>query len=426
MKELICCGQPVAKSQSKATKIYTIACLKCGKSGAGSTAEIAERDFESTGTTAVAVLAPTKVSQLPAYMASRMSDLREVAVPFLSNDRPALTRLVKNNVRYVMLQKTEAMNKVWQTPEGQESIVHAMEEALSLGSELGKTGSLVPFGGTVEFIPAIEAYEFALTNGANPPFGWVQIDMIHENDISVIQRVNGEFACSVKPGRPRGDLLQVAVYGHSNRLRHVIGEVYDVDRLLEKARVHSTSYQYYLQDKAAFEMARTEGKLKVDGGREYVEKTMHKRGGDTWIKKIFGDDITNPYEGADQPEMLRKAAGKSFLGKYARVRNSEAAMDEVAGEPDVETVVEASIDAAFSAFDTTKTPPPKAAPEPDPDPEPEPEPDEPTDAELAEELGQGEEPEEEEAQSGPSLMDQVKAKVGAKKEAPVKEELDIF
>lgn len=27
--------------------------------------------------------------------------------------------------------------------------------------------------------------------------------------------------------------------------------------------------------------------------------------------------------------MLRKAAGKSFLGKYAKVRNSEAAMHEV-------------------------------------------------------------------------------------------------
>ncbi len=51
--------------------------------------------------------------------------------------------------------------------------------------------------------------------------------------------------------------------------------------------------------------------------------------------------------------MLRKAAGKSFLGKYAKVRNSEAAMEEVKGTPEseVEATIDRSLDAAFSVME---------------------------------------------------------------------------
>ncbi len=64
---------------------------------------------------------------------------------------------------------------------------------------------------------------------------------------------------------------------------------------------------------------------------------MFKKGGGTWVKKIFREDITNPYDGADRPEMLRKVAGKSFLQPYMRVRNSTAAMDELStGDGDCE------------------------------------------------------------------------------------------
>ena len=44
-----------------------------------------------------------------------------------------------------------------------------------------------------------------------------------------------------------------------------------------------------------------------------MEKKIPKNDGSTWNKKIYGDDITNPYDGPDRPEMLKKSAGKSPL-----------------------------------------------------------------------------------------------------------------
>jgi 3-hydroxyacyl-CoA dehydrogenase len=83
---------------------------------------------------------------------------------------------------------------------------------------------------------------------------------------------------------------------------------------------------------------------------------MYKKGGGNWTKKLYEDEIANPYQGADQPEMLRKAAGKSFLGKYARVRNAEAAMDEVSGsdEKQVGKMVDATIEAAFANMEVKR------------------------------------------------------------------------
>jgi len=355
--ELTCCGEPVAKSKSKATNVFTMSCTKCSNMGAGKTAEEAVANFEAnlSGAPRVPALA-TNASQLPTYMASRMNELASIAVPFVGRDRPALTRLVKSNIRYVMKQDSNAFKDCWKTAEGQESIVFAIEEALGLGCELGKMGSLVPFGGAVEFIPGIEAFTFALTNGGNPPFSWIAIDLIYKNDIRKVFRVDGVFHCEVTPGIPRGELQAIAVYGHNNRLGHTVGEVYDKDRLLAKAKIHSQSYRYYLDDATTFKRMRTEGKLKTENGREYAVKVMHKKGGGTWDKKLFLDDINNPYEGADQPEMLRKAAGKSFLISYARVRNAEAAIQESAGDS-VEDVVDASINVAFGTLDAAPTEP---------------------------------------------------------------------
>ena len=377
---VLCCGKPAVKRHSVSAGIYTVKCEVCGRTAQSNTADGAVNQFkadsarpepEAIVTTAVSV--PTSASNLPGYMASRMSDLAHIAVPFVGRNQSALTRLVKNTLRYVMSQTGSTWDRVWGSLEGQESIVHGIEEALSLGASMPEMGYLVPFGAVVEFIPKVEAYEFALTNGANPPFAWVQIDMIHKNDIRKLSRANGEFSCEIEPGIPRGELIAVAVYGYNNRLRHVIGEVYDVGRLLGKAELHSSSYKYYLQDRQAFAMARTEGKLKMDGTREYMEKTMFKKGGGQWTKKLYEDEITNPYEGADQPEMLRKAAGKSFLGKYARVRNAESAMDEVSGtdEKQVSKLVDATIDAAFANMDAPSAPQPKPRPKAKPAPEPE-------------------------------------------------------
>ncbi len=348
-------------------------------------------------------IAPKRPADLAKFFAENLAQMADIATPIVGRDRPALTRLIKNNIRYVMTIKSPAFAKCWTSSEGQESIVFAIEEALALGAELGKMGSLVPFGGICEFIPAVEAFEFALTNGADPPFKDIQIEMIHASDIKKISRINGEFSCQIEIGIPRGDLVSVVVYG-KQRNGKVVGEVYDKERLLEKAKIHSSSYRYYLQNLAGFEMARTEGRISVDtSGREYAdvkvdkgedkyaeqdrqafekaeaagelkkdgkgdyaENVLNKKDGSTWTKKIYRsaiedgfelkrvyrDELSNPYDGADQPEMLRKAAGKSFLGKYVRVRNSEAAIEETRGGSDANAVAGAAIDAAFDAMPT--------------------------------------------------------------------------
>lgn len=405
-KIMYCCDQKARKAKTPDGLFY-IHCSVCNKRAEGKTAGEAEKQFEALQEHAPVNNLPSTVAQLPKYMVSRLEEIAALTVPFVARDKPALTRLLKNNMRHIMLRsKDQKFAEVWQTAEGVESIVFAIEEAMALGAELGKMGSVVPFGSTVEFIPAIEAYEFALTNGGSPPFRWIQIDMIHENDICKISRINGEFTCSIKPGIPRGELVSVAVYGHNNRLGHVIGELYDRERLLGKAERHSSSYKAYLRDLHAFRQARTEQRtafikgreyavvkiasdnadkyydqnlqqfkeaeaaktLKKDNKGEFAEITMNKKGGGTWNKKIYRsdmenpgteskklyfDEITNPYEGPDQPEMLRKAAGKSFLGKYAKVRNSEAAMEEVKGTPEseVEATIDRSLDAAFSVME---------------------------------------------------------------------------
>jgi len=347
--EIMCCGQPVRKQRYKDNGMFAIFCTKCRRYAEADSAEEVERQFLALSP--VPTL-PARPQDLPRYVASQVDELRQLTVPFVARDKPALTRLIKNNIRYVMGRKDEAFLKAWNTQEGQESIVYAIEEAMSLGAELGKTGSLVPFGSVVEFIPSVEAYEFALTNGASPPFAWIQINMIHEHDIHEISQINGEFSCKITPGVPRGELVAVAVYGHNNRLGKVIGEIYDKERLLEKARVHSASYQYYLKDRYAFDQARTEGQVKREGTREYITKAIPKRDGGTWNKKIYLDEISNPYEGADQPEMLRKAAGKSFLAKYVRVRNSEAAIQEVSGDDpgSIDAMIDRTLDAAMDTL----------------------------------------------------------------------------
>lgn len=372
------CGIAAKIEHNAAIGMYVGECSKCGRKVAGRTEDDAVSQFNGSPKPApnqakppkadktdakrtqkrtppptTAVGFPRSSNELPGYISSHMAEMRQVAIPFVANDKPALTRLVKNNLRYILIQSKDTLKKAWETPEGRESIVHALEESLTLAAELGRTGSLVPFRSVVEFIPAVEAYEFALCNGGNPPFRWIYIEAIHDNDVIDVGRVNGAFTCKVTPGRPRGELQQVAVYGHNNRLGIVVGELYDAERLLGKAKQHSSSYKYYLQDKAAFAMAVTEGKVKNEGGRPYTEKQMFKKGGGTWIKKLYEDEITNPYEGPDQPEMLRKAAGKSFLGKYARVRNSEAAMDEMKGTPEdkADALAGAAIDAAFEVVE---------------------------------------------------------------------------
>jgi hypothetical protein len=83
-----------------------------------------------------------------------------------------------------------------------------------------------------------------------------------------------------------------------------------------------------------FRQAQVEGKTKRQGDREYFVKTINKKDGGTWDKTIYLDELVNPYEGADQPEMLRKSAGKSFLNPYMKIRNSMSMAGEWDGEND--------------------------------------------------------------------------------------------
>ncbi len=426
---VLCCGKPVKKEFSREDNLYTVQCLSCGKWSGQVTMPAAMEAFKQLGKgkkTSTAPPKPTPQTQAPPprqqaqtkalvlnrdtfaeSMVSRMTKLSRLTVPFVGRNRPALERLVTNNLRYVLTNKDERFMKVWETQEGVESIAYGIEEALSLGSELGKTGHLVVYGSVVEFIPAVEAFEFALTAGPEPPFSGITIEVIHKNDIiKELYRDHGEYHCKVEHTLPRGAVIGVAVYGYNNRLGMVIGEDYDAERLLGKAERHSPGYKSYKRQADAFEYARTEQrvhtdaegreyamvefvsntedpyfeqnaerfreaekekKLKTDSKGEYAHVEIPKRDGGTFKKKIYRsvvengtemrhmyiDDLTNPYEGPDQAEMLRKTAGKSFLGKYAKVRNGEAAMDEVKkGDADAaEEMADRSINTAFENMD---------------------------------------------------------------------------
>ena len=296
-----------------------------------------------TQNTAIAVI-PKNPRELEIYFQSNQSHLIEITSPVIG-EKSAMLRLINNNMRYV--QNAKQLKEVWTSLEGQESIIHETEEAMMMGAELGKMGDLVPYGKTCEFIPSVEAYEFSLTNGKNAPFSNITIECIHENDDIKVGRKDGDFYIDFSFGIPRGEVKAVAVYGVLKKTGNITGELYDKERLMEKAEIHSVSYRYFLQDKNRAEQLRTEGKLKSLNGREYYEKEIPKKDGGSWKKKIFLDELSNPYEGADQPEMLRKTAGKSFMRKYARVRNSEAAMDEVRSH---KKAVERSFDLADGQF----------------------------------------------------------------------------
>lgn len=367
-----CCNQEVKKAKETGdggTTKYTIWCESCGRIGTGATVKESEEAFDSWGETAptagttnkiapvhqqASVTPPNNPKNLPAYIAAKTGELATITAPFMRSDRTAFSLMVKKNTRYVMSQDSSQWKEAWSTPEGQESIVAAMEEAFMLGATLPDMGCIIPFGGIVEFIPAVEAYSFAATTGGNSPFVDLNIESVYKNDIVNVSRTAGEFAIDFKKiGVPRGEIIAVAVYGKLRSTGKVVGELYEAARLLEKATTHSASYRAYMSDLAAFEELRVSGKLKKEGGRDYMEKTMFKKGGNgTWVKKIYREDITNPYDGADRPEMLRKVAGKSFLQPFMRVRNSTAAMDELAestssGEPADE--LDAVLDAALQA-----------------------------------------------------------------------------
>jgi len=344
LKNLICCGTGVNSDDSaRYGELDGVGlwCDVCGKRAFGIDRETAIDEYKkiqngkanSTSMNKPNQNAPAVRTGIPrnpdelAVMIKSDERIIEVISPILSGNKSSIDQVVSNNLRYIV--NAKQLEKVWKTPAGAQSIVRSVEDAFSMGAELGKMGDIVPYGETCEFIPTVEAYVFSLTNGKNAPFENIEIELVHEKDDARISRKDGNFSIDLEMGIPRGEVVAVAVYGFSPRTGKVEGEVYDKERLMKKAREHSTSYRYFLNDVAMSETMRSEGKISTENGREYFIKKMFKKGGGSWDKKVFIDEMTNPYAGADQPEMLRKIAGKSFLRKYQRVRNSEAAMDEV-------------------------------------------------------------------------------------------------
>jgi hypothetical protein len=330
-----CCNKQIKiNRQTSGEKLYWMQCELCGKKGKGKTQKDAENAFReskpanATPQSNAYQLQPIPKNNLMQWSQANMPALMNQSAQFI--DKPETRRMIESNIRYITNLKGKAWDKIWSTPEGQESISHALSEANYYAATLGKMGDLVPFGSTCEFIASVECFKFALETGKNAPFKDINILLVHEHDTDRDAGIeNGNFYIKFKHGFPRGEVIAVAVYGTRTDTGNVVGEVYDVDRLMSKAEAHSAAYRGYLVDKQDFARMRSEGKLKTDStGREYMIKKINKRDGGVWDKKIYEYELINPYDGADRPEMLRKSAGKTFFRPYMKTRNAAAMADE--------------------------------------------------------------------------------------------------
>ena len=288
---------------------------------------------------------PKNGNELIKWSNDNMPALLERSSPVL--EKPATERMIKKNMRYIA--KHPGLEKIWKSTEGQESILHAYGESLEHAATMPEMGSIVPFGNYAEFVPSIECYLFLLGNGKNAPFEDINIVLIHENDKTNITQSDGVFNVEMQMGFPRGEIIAVAVYATRKDTGKRIGEVYDVERLMQKAFVHSAGYKKYILDKEDWSRMKAEGKLKKDhAGRYYMEKK-----GKYGDYKVYEHDIVNPYDGPDRPEMLKKAAGKSFFRPFMRTRNAMAMAEEwkEEDEKDVETVADNILQKASEQFE---------------------------------------------------------------------------
>lgn len=322
---LKCCNQPVGQKVLKNgnTGVW---CGVCGRQGQAKNINDA---FLLLAKSTPSIILPENASQLPVYVASHMNEIMALTAPFIKNDKPAFQRMITRNVRYIMNLKGDAWKKVWNNEEGRDSIIAGLEDAFIDGATFPEMASMVPMGNQGVYIPKIEALEFALTTGKNAPFEWIRIAMIYKNDIYKIHTVNGNYTVEVEENLPRTELIAVVPYGYNKKEKVVLGQLYDIGRIIEKAKNHSKSYKYYLNDLALYQKSRSEGTITIINGRETFKKTIFKSGGGSYEKDIYFDELISPWDGPNMPEMARKLAGKSFFGKDMKVRTSQAAMDEI-------------------------------------------------------------------------------------------------
>jgi len=293
-------------------------CKTCGIGGKGKDEKTASKNFMKNYENIIKnepiknenhqLTIPKNKNELLKWSNENMTELLTRSATFI--DKPATKRMIEKNIRYAM--KAD-LKGAWDTVDGQESIIDALTEAFEMGATLPEMGSIIPFGKTVELIPSINAFEFALTSGKNPPFKDIKIDAIYKNDQFEISRKNGNFSFELtKISFPRGEIIAIIVQATETETGNIIGEAFDEKRLMEKAERHSTSYKYYLSDMRALSEAKTNGK-------NFIEK---------WNKKFYENDIQNPYVGADKPEMLKKIAGKSFFRPFMKIRNARSFEEE--------------------------------------------------------------------------------------------------
>ena len=366
-----CCNQEVRKAKEPGdggTTKYTIWCESCGRIGTGSTVKESEEAFDSWGDTAPTTDTPNKIAPVHqqaskttergTYLINSLNNRGSIGLvaPFVQHDRPALKMMIDKNIRYAMGLNGEKWDQIWASEEGAESITFAVEEALLLGATMPDMGCILPFGTVAVFIPDVSAYQFAVTTGHSAPFDWFEITPLYQNDKYEINQSPGVFDFRItKISIPRGDVIGIVPHGKLRDGR-IVGKIYEKKELLEKAAEYSPGYKAHIQNVRDLENAKISGEMKKDpDGREYVVKHIEyiKNGQKkSFDKKVYFDESTSLYEGASSVDMLSKMAGKSFLRKFIKTRNSTAAMYELSestGSSEPADELDAVLDAALKA-----------------------------------------------------------------------------
>ena len=348
-----CCGQTL-KADKNSDGIFFYKCQKCGKTSTGKTpAEAAEKWDQGAGANTAISAIPATIFELRKWANGNINTLIQSSAAWLDADKnkPATRRMIRQNIEYII--DNTNLNDAWGTPEGRKSIIAALKESFYYGASMPDMGCVVPFGKKVEFIPDVETFKFALTTGDNAPFESLTIELVYDNDKVKCSRINGNFQVEFENIPPkRGNVRGVVVYGLNKVTGKIDGEMFDKDRLIEKAETHSAAYKSYLEEKNYAAHLQAEGKTKIKNGREYYIKTLNKKDGGTWDKEIYLDSITSPYVGSDQPEMLRKLAGKTFCRPFMKVRN---AMELAKEWSDEEYTVDSILDKAKEQVDVEET-----------------------------------------------------------------------
>ena len=296
----LCCNQELRKKVMHDG--IGLDCTICGKKGKGADEYKAYQLLLKSKPTqtpqilqaAPPMIRPVNAEQLPMYIAQNMQLIRDTAAPFVSRNKDAFTRMIKKNIRGVLLATAKAP-EVWKTPEGQASVIEALEDACSLGAIINETGYIVPFKNTVQFIPKKEAYEFALTHGKDAPLEWIEVTALYENDKYSMGNTKEEgfyFSLDEYGNPERGKVIQIIVQGYLKKRKRVIGEPFDVPRLLAKAQKHSRQ--------------------------------------------------PDAYTGPNAVEMLCKMAMKSYFSPMVKMRGSEAAFNDIQGD-DIDAILDKSI-----------------------------------------------------------------------------------